>query len=610
MTLAAWITLGVLALVLAMLMSTRRSPDVIIWGGVALLLIVPVPSQAGWTYGVLSTSEALGGLANAGMVTVAVLFVVAAGLRETGAMGWLAGGLLGRPKSLAAAQSRIMLPMAGLSAFLNNTPLVAIMLPVIGDWARRNKISVSKLLMPLSYAAILGGTCSLVGTSTNLVISGLVLETDGIAPLGMFTITWVGLPCAIIGIVYMLVIGRRLLPERIPVLDTMDDAREYTVEMIVEEASPLDGKTIEEAGLRHLPGLFLIEIERNNSVLAAVSSSVRLKENDRLVFVGIVESVVDLQKIRGLRPATNQVFKLDESRSNRVLVEAVVSNTCPLIGRTIREGRFRTVYNAAVIAVARNGVRITDMKIGDIRIEAGDVLLLDTRRSFAEQQRNSRDFYLVSSVNDSTTPRHDRAPIAIAILSLMVVGVTFGLIDMLRAGLIAAGLMIVTRCTTASGARKFVDFQVLLVIAGALGLGAAMQASGAAGSIASTLIAFAGDNPYVLMVIIYIMTTLFTEMITNNAAAVLVYPIALNAVAEISADTVAAGGDPLNPMPFIIAIMVAASASFSTPIGYQTNLMVYGPGGYRFTDFMKVGIPLSLLVMAATVTIAPLVWPF
>ncbi|MEX2671977.1 MAG: SLC13 family permease [Phycisphaeraceae bacterium] len=594
----AWFTIAVVISVLIGLILYQRAPDVVLLAGLTVLLVT----------GTLSAEEALAGFSNQGMITVAVLFVVVTGMRETGAMTILTNTMLGRPNSLRAAQARIMIPAATMSAFLNNTPIVAMMLPVIGDWGRKHRISVSKLLIPLSYAAILGGTCTLIGTSTNLVVNGLVLDYIGetqpdprfVHGLGMFEIAWVGVPAAIIGIGYMLLLGStNLLRERKPVIDQLDDPREYTVEMVVEPGSPLVGKSIEEAGLRHLPGMYLVEIDRGDRILAVVSPQEKLHADDRLVFVGVVESVVDLQRIRGLTPATNQVFKLDQPRHNRCLLEAVVSNTCPLIGKSIREGRFRTTYNAAVIAVARNGQRI-NKKIGDIVLRPGDTLLLEAGESFAKQQRNSRDFYLVSRVDDSTPPRHERAYIALAILGAMVISVTSGLLTILTAAMLAGGLMLITRCCTASEARRNVDWQVLLVIGAAFGIGRAMDTSGAAGAIAASLIGFAGENPWLVLIIVYGVTMLFTELITNNAAAVLVFPIALSTARELE----------VSFMPFVIAIMVAASVSLITPIGYQTNLMVYGPGGYRFSDYTRIGLPLSLILWAVTVTLAPIIWPF
>ena len=583
-------TLTVIAVLLGLLICTRVSPHLVLLGGVTLL----------FTLGIISEKDLLSGFANSGMITVAVLFAVVTGLRETAAMHWLAEPMLGRPRSLGVAQARVMGPVAILSAFVNNTPLVAAMLPVLSDWSRKQGISISKLLIPLSFASILGGACTLIGTSTILVVNGLVLSELGEDKgLGMFDITAVTFPCAVVGLAFLCLCSGRLLPDRRPVLSQQDDVRQYAVEMVVSKDSHLSGKSIEEAGLRHLPGLYLVEIERAGGVMPAVSSNVVLREEDRLVFVGVVESVVDLQKIRGLEPATNQVYKIDEPRPNRRLVEAVVSDTCPIIGQTIRGGRFRTRYHAAVIAVARRGQRVSG-KVGDIVLRAGDTLLLEARASFAGQQRNSRDFFLVSQIEDSAPPRHEKAPLALALLGAMVLAVTLTPMSMLNAALIVTGLMIVTGCCTAAAALRNVDWQMLLIIAASLGIGRAMETSGAATWMTDGLLSMAGSEPRLLLAVICGLTMLFTNVINAKAAAVLMFPIALHVAGTLDIDA----------MPFAIAIMVGSAASFVTPIGYQTNLMVFGPGGYRFSDYIKLGLPLSVLVWGTAVLLIPLFWRF
>ena len=589
MGLETLITLAVLILIVGVLVFTRLSPDVVLVGGVTLLLLT----------GALSPPEALTGLSNPGVITVAVLFVVVAGLRQTGAVGWIAARLLGRPKSVLAAQWRVISPVAVMSAFLNNTPVVAMFIPAVTDWARKLSMPVSKLLIPLSYAAILGGSCTLIGTSTNLVVNGLLISEIGGSGLGMFEISLLGLPCAAVGIVYLMVIGHRLLPDRTPPVSQQDDPREYTVEMLVEPSSPLVGKTIEQAGLRHLPGLYLMEIDRQGKVLAAVGPQEVLRGDDRLVFVGVVESVVDLQRIRGLKPATGQQFKLAVPSASRCLIEAVVSNSCPLVGRTIREGKFRSVYNAAVIAVARSGERLRK-KVGDIVLRPGDTLLLEAHSSFAEQQRNSRDFFLVSVIDDSAPLQHEKAWISLSIIAAMVAVVAMGWLSMLVAAMVAAGLMIVTRCLRVVAARHSVDWQVLITIAAAFGIGRAIHNTGLAETFAGTIIDAAGDNPWVALAVVTAIASVLNGLITSNAAAVLVFPVALATANSLDA----------NIMPFVTSIMIASAASFATPLGYQTNLMVYGPGGYRFGDYLRVGIPLNLLIWATTVALAPVIWPF
>lgn len=585
----AWFTLAIVALCIGLLASNRYPPDTVMLGGLTLLLLT----------GVLTPAEALAGLSNEGMVTVAVLYVVVSGLQETGGTAWVSQSLLGKPGSVAHAQMRLMVPVSALSAFLNNTPVVAMFIPAVQDWAKRHNIAASHLMLPLSYAAIAGGTCTLIGTSTNLVVNGLLVGQSGQRGLSFFEIAWVGVPTLLLTLVFTALFGRRLLPERRSILSQLENAREYTVEMLVEAHSPLEGKTIEEAGLRQLPGMYLVEVDRDGHLMPAVSPQQILRGGDRLLFAGVVDSVLDLQKIRGLKPATDQVFKLGSPRHQRCLVEAVISESFPLLGKSIREGRFRTLYQAAIIAVARNGERI-DRKIGDIVPRPGDTLLMETHPSFLERYRNTRDFLLVSRLDNSTPPRHERAWVAVLIMIGMVLFATLGWLSMLQASMLAAGLMLLSRCTSASAARRSMDWQVLLVIAAAFGIGIALEKSGAAALLAGGLIGLAGDNPWATLALFFLATSLFTNLITNNAAAALMFPIALAAAARLD----------VSVLPFAIVIMKAASASFATPIGYQTNLMVMGPGGYAFSDYLRMGVPLTFLSGVLTVLIAPLVWPF
>ncbi|HUG91538.1 MAG TPA: SLC13 family permease [Planctomycetaceae bacterium] len=599
-------TLGVVALFIIGLARNWAAPDMLALAAMTLLVLIGELAQSDK---LPSITEAVANFGNSGLITVGVLFVVVAGLVQTGAMTLITQPLLGRPKTALAAQLRLLFPVAGLSAFLNNTPVVAMFMPVIDDLCRKTGISASRLFMPMAFAATMGGVCTLIGTSTNLILHGLIVALDprerkDLLPgrpdgLMMFDPAWIGLPCAVAGFAYMLLASKWLLPERRRPISLGEDPRQYTVEMIVEPDGLLVGRNIEGAGLRHLPGLYLVEIERDGEILPAVAPTEKLRGRDRLVFVGIIESVVDLQRIRGLVPATNQVFKLDAPRTVRSLIEAVVSDSCPLVGKSIREGRFRTTYNAAVLAVARGGQRI-NAKVGDIVLEPGDTLLLEAHANFARQHRNSRDFFLVSNVENSAPPRHEKAWIALAILAGMVVTVSAGWIDLLAAALVAGGLMIAARCCTGPEARQSVDWTVLLVIGASLAIGGSMESTGAAGVVAEQLIGLAGGNEWLVLVAVYFVTMLFTELITNNAAAVLVFPIALSAARSLE----------VSVLPFVMSILVAASAGFATPIGYQTNLMVYGPGGYRFSDYLRFGIPLNLLFMAVTVSLTPLFFPF
>ena len=575
---------------IAALTFTKASPDLVLSAALTGLIL----------FGVLTPSEAWEGLSNEGLVTVAALYVVAEGVRQTGALTALLQAVLGQPKTALRAQGRVLIPAAVFSAFLNNTPVVAMYLPVLGDWAKRLRLSVSHLYLPLSYATILGGLCTTIGTSTTVVVNSELSKTAGQRAVGFLEIAWVGLPCAVVGIFFLLFVSRWLLPERKPAVSQFDNPREYTIEMTVEPGSQLVNKTIQQAGLRSLPGLYLIEIERGGNTLPAVGPEEPLEANDRLVFVGAVSSLVDLQKIPGLAPATTQVFKLDEPRIARGLIEAVVSNSGPIVNQTIRESQFRTRYKAAVIAVARNGERLVG-KIGDIRLRAGDTLLLEAPASFYEVNRDSRDFFLVSRVDDSAPPRHERGWVARSIVGGMI-GL-FAMGDMIGVSLVAsaslaAGLMILTRCVRTSEARKAIDLNVLVTMAAGIGLGQAMKLSHADQFVAGSLVESVATGPIAGLAIVSATTFVLTNLITAKAAAVLMLPIALSTAAALGCDNT----------PFAIAVMVAAASSFATPIGYQTNLMVYGPGGYRATDFLRIGIPLSIIVWLVSLIVIPMRW--
>jgi di/tricarboxylate transporter len=492
-----------------------------------------------------------------------------------------------------------MAPVALFSSVLNNTPVVAMMVPAVSDWAKRNNLYVSQLMIPLSYAAIIGGTCTLVGTSTNLVINGMLVDLNGDSGLAMFDLAWVGIPCVIVVILFTLLFSKWLLPLRGGSHDRFEDARQYIVEMEVETDSPIAGQTIEDAGLRQLPGMYLVEIDRGGHLITAVSPRETLRGGDHLIFAGDVRSVVDLKNIRGLKVAEKQVFKLNQEAGTRRLVEVVIAPSFPALDKTVRDSRFRNIYNAAIIAVARDGERIKT-KIGDITLRPGDTLLLEAHEDFVSQQRYRKDFLLVSEIEDSAPLLHSRRNIALAILLAMVLVVAVGWLSMFKASILAAGLMLVTGCIRLQEARQSIDWQILLVIAASIALGIAMDTSGAATAIAEAVVGSSAGSPYGAMIALFILTAGFSAVISNIAAAVLLFPVAVAASQQLGVDLT----------PFAVTLMIAASTCFATPIGYQTNLMVYGPGSYRFADFMRIGLPLTLLVAVTTVVLVPFIWPF
>jgi di/tricarboxylate transporter len=570
-------------------MFSQLAAELILFSGVAVLVLL----------GVLTPEQAFGGFSNEGVITVALMYVVVSGIRETGGVDLLVQHVLGRPKTLRGALARLVFPVTAASGFINNTPLVAIFLPAVLSWAKRLQLSPSKLLIPLSYGAVIGGTVTLIGTSTNLIVSGL-LAANGKPPLGLFDIAWVGAPCATLGALYIWWFAPRRLPDRVPVSEIFDNPKEYIVEMTVLENGGLVGKSIEEAGLRPLQGLYIVEIGRGDEVLAAVGPNERLEAGDRLVFVGISDSVVELQRFKGLVPSTDHSFDLStKSHHERVLVEAVVSRHCALVGKTLKEGRFRMVYGGSVIAIARHGERVKG-KLGQVRLQPSDTLLLDVRPPFLERHRHSRDFLLISQVPDYLPVRHERALPAWLILAGVVISATFEWLTMLEAALLGAAAMLLFGCCSVDAALKNIDVQVLIAIAASIGLGKALDSTGAATSIAQGFLYLLGSDPWIALIGFYVLTVVLTETLSNNSVAVLMFPLALAVADKLG----------VSYWPFVIAIMIAASMGFSTPIGYQTNLMVYGPGGYKFSDFVRFGVPLNILMGIIALLIIPHVWQF
>ena len=592
-----WFTLAVLLCMIIALVREVMGPDIIVFIALGLLVCT----------GIITPKEAITGFSNKGMLTVAILFVVAAAIQNTGALYGFFYALLGK-KEQKKVFLKLIAPISLFSAFLNNTPIVVMFAPLVRKWAIEHKISPSKFLLPLSYAAILGGMCTLIGTSTTLIVNGLMMDHD-MPSMSMFEISKVGLPCALIGLLYLKFIGFKLLPNRSDLIENVaDTGRDYLVEMRVQDQSPMIGKNIEEVGLRHLKGLFLVKLIRGTETIPAVAPKVRLQGGDKLIFTGKVETIRDMQNFEGLEPITGPVEEKDLTDTTK-MAEAVVSPSSPLIGTTIRDSNFRTHYRASILAVHRNGERI-DSKIGDIILRPGDTLLLLTSDAFERSWKNSEDFYLVSELPDTKTAVTKQKPIALAIMAIMILAATFGpylpkigntSIDMFVCALGAAVLMIVTRCISPEGARKSVEINVLLLIACAFGIGTALENSGAASFIANGIITvFSQFGMVGVLAGMYLVTILFSAIITNNATAVLMFPIAYATATHLS----------VNPRPFAFLVAIAASASFATPIAYQTNMIVYGPGGYPFSDFLKTGIPLNLILWIVAVALIPFFWSF
>ena len=583
-----WFTLLVVGTTIVVLARELLPPAMAVLGAVVVLLLA----------GIIDSDQALAGFSNEAPIVVGALFILARAVDVAGILEPVVGRLFknatGRP-----LLARLLFPITLFSGFLNNTTLVAMTIPPVVELTTRRQLAASHFLIPVSYAAVLGGVITAIGTSTNLTVSGLLRESE-LPPLELFELAPVGLPIALAGTAAMVLLAQKLLPDRTKGTDTVGDrVREFSVTMTVAPTGPLDGVSVEAGGLRHLRGVFLAQIERDGEVIAPVAPEEVLLGGDILFFVGRVTDIVDLQRHRGLVSSEHsQLSRLDGS--GHAFFEVVVGGESALMGRTIREIGFRGRYDAAVLAVHRAGARL-DAKLGDIRLRVGDTLLVLGDESFRERWRDSRDFLVVAPLSGIPPTQPRKAAIVTAVVVLFVALTALEIVPLLNAALGVAFTLIATRVLTLRQARNALDLDILVLIASAFGLGAAVTVSGLGEAIAGILVA--GMEPFGTvgtLAGVLIATMLLTEMISNNAAAALMFPIALSTAQAVGAD----------PRPFVIAITLGASLSFLTPIGYQTNLMVYSIGNYRFSDYTRLGVPLNLITVTLAVLLIPRVFPF
>ncbi len=579
-----WLTLAVIAAATLGMALDRLGPDLLMFAALSVLVV----------FGVVPPEDALRGFANPAVATIGVLFVCAAAIQETGALTMLSGLVLGRVRSVRAGLARICVPTAFLSGFMNNAPIVAMLIPVVRSWARGQGHNPSRFFIPLSYAAMLGGTCTLVGTSANLVVAGMHSRA-GLGELGMFDITWVGLPITVVALVFLVLAGPRLLADRAdPVEAAREAAREYLAEVEVADDSPLVGRSVEQAGLRHLPGLFLVEIRRRNgTVIRPVAPEDALAPGDHLVFTGDATTVADVAQLPGL-DAVHGV-----SSSRRRLYEVVISHASPLVGLTVRDAEFRRRFNAAILAVHRAGERI-EGRVGDIVLRPGDTLMLTAAPGFRKAWANSTMFYLVSEHSEEEAPRYRKAPLALAALAALVLLPPLTGISLLQSGMGVLVFLLGARVIGARTARLAVNWPVLVLIGSAMGVATALERSGAAAAAGETLLRLALPfGPRGVLAAVWVLGALFASFVSNAAGAALVFPVAMQAAAAAHLDT----------RSVALALALAASAGFATPIGSNPNLLVYGPGGYRYADYVRAGLPVALIAFAGAIALLPVFWP-
>jgi len=585
------LTLAVVAFSMALFVTGKFPVEII-------ALCVPVVLTL---LGLINPNQALHGFASPATATVGAMFVLSAGLVRTGLVQTFSRRL---HRLAGKGEYRLILvvciTIAALSAFLINTATVAIFIPVATVLAMRRKISASRVLMPLSFASQFGGVCTLIGTSTNILVNTIAVE-GGLRPFGLFEFAPLGITMSAVGIVYLVMVGRRLLPKRRTVAEQVDKYRlaDYLTELKVGQKSPLIGKTWDKRRASRDTKVELIKLLRGDRPVSRPSRT-KIKEGDILLIHGHVDKLLAMKEALGLGVQAHVTMNDNELSSDRVgLIEVLISPQSIFKGRTLQTSGFLRRFQCVVLAVQRRGKILRD-RLTEIRLDSSDTLLLQVDKENVSRLLKSSDVIVTNELTELFL-RKDRAIFALIIFFLVLALIAFNIVPLLIAALLGAVGMVVSRCLTIEEAYEAIDWRVIFLLGGIIPMGLALEQSGAALWLTQSILApLAGSGPLVVLASLYLVTAIFTAVMSNNASAIILAPIALSLASSMHVD----------PRPFLVAITFAASTSFATPIGYQTNTMVYAPGGYRFTDYTRVGGPLNLVFMAVAVVVIPMLWPF
>ena len=581
----AWITILTVLSMFTVLLFTKLRADLVFLGAISILFVT----------GVLTAKEAFSGFCSTSVVIIGVLFVVVAGLTYTGVLQWIVKHLLGQPSSYSKAVVRLMLPVAALSSFLSNTTVVALFVGIVKMWSKKLNVSPSKLLIPLSYASGMGGVCTLIGTPPNLIISGLYAEKTGVA-MNVLATTIPGLFCLFIGILSIIAM-RKLLPYRQAPESAFESTSEYTVELLVPSDNPHVGETVEEAGLMNVRGGNLIEVIHFDEMVSPALSDELIMGGDRLIYSGQIDEILDLKESHGLVNADHMVFTMSEVDKNRQLRTAYVNFGSSLINKKMSGTSFEKDNNMILVAVARRGKRINEPP-REVLLQAGDTLLLECPPHLNIQASGS--FSQVHFFDSDQVPNIGKKTlISTTIMIAMVTLSALNIIPLLQCAFLAAMAMLIFKCCNVDQAMKSINWEILMVFAGSVVLGVAIQKTGIAERLAFGILDVCGTNPIVVMTAICLVGTFITEFISNTAAGAMFFPIMYEAAEKLGYE----------PYPFLIALMVSVSSSFATPIGSPTHMLVYGPGGYRFSDFMRIGLLMNFIILAANIFIVNIIYP-
>jgi di/tricarboxylate transporter len=582
---AAWFVMFVVLLVFVLQICTKLPSDFVFLGGMALLLVS----------GVIPAQSVLGGFSSSTVILIGVLFVVISGLVHTGFLQWVVRYCLGSPKNYRWAIVRLMVPVAALSSFLNNTAVVALFTGVVRLWAKKLGIAPSKLLIPLSYASGMGGICTLIGTPPNLLISGFYTQETGIS-LSLFTPTLVGLFCLFVGVLSTIAMSR-LIPVRQSPEDALQGTDTYTVELMVPTMSSVVGKTLKEAGLYQVDGGHLVEIIRlDKEVVTTIDEDEFIFGGDRLIFSGNVEKILALRETYQLVNATHHIFSLDEVEENRRLQMVTVGFRSSLIGFCMCDNTFEEDNHLVLVAIAREG-EVVEGSPREVKLKAGDTLLLECPKRFNVKQASNYD--LMEMASDNLYKPDKRTFYSAMIMIAMVVISSLGYLTLLQAAFMAAFAMIICRFCTIEQARDSIDWRLLMIFAGSISLGTAIQETGIAEWISQGILTLCNGSPYIALASMCLVATFMTEFTSNTATAAIFFPITYQTAINMG----------VNPLTFCVALMIAVSSSFATPIGSPTHMIVYGPGGYRFADFARIGIPMNFIILIANLFITLLLFP-